>query len=177
MQLNRFACLSGKEGLAFYVPRTKMGRRPMTTAVATRRVRITARKWNRALETFPEAAAIPRTGTRLRHSRVARMAPMRREPFALAAPSASGTGALALPFSRDLEPISWGARICFPGTSPLLPKEAHLSRGTPLSLGWRAVSLPQAPAAKSRLTGLLPLLKHEAARHQLTTALLTRRPG
>jgi hypothetical protein len=26
MQLNRFACLSGKEGLAFYVPRTKMGR-------------------------------------------------------------------------------------------------------------------------------------------------------
>ena len=75
------------------------------------------------------------------------------------------------------KPISWGARICFPGTSPLLPKEAHLSRGTPLSLDWRAVSLPQAPAAKSRLTGLLPLLKHEAARHQLTTALLTRRPG
>ena len=105
------------------------------------------------------------------------MAPMRREPFALAAPSASGAGALALLFSRDLEPISWGARICFPGTSPLLPKEAHLSRGTPLSLDWRAVSLPQAPAAKSRLTGLLPLLKHEAARHQLTTALLTRRPG
>jgi hypothetical protein len=26
------------------------------------------------------------------------------------------------------------------------------------TLGWRAVSLPQAPAAKSRLTGLLPLL-------------------
>jgi hypothetical protein len=26
MQLNRFACLSGKEGLAFYVPRTKLGR-------------------------------------------------------------------------------------------------------------------------------------------------------
>jgi hypothetical protein len=49
-----------------------------------------------------------------------------------------------------------GSRICFPGISPLLPKEAHLSRGTPLSLGWRAVSLPQAPAAKSRLTGLLP---------------------
>jgi hypothetical protein len=32
-----------------------------------------------------------------------------------------------------------------------VPKGAHLSRGTPLSLGWRAVSLPQAPAAKSRL--------------------------
>jgi hypothetical protein len=87
----------------------KWAARPMTTVVATPRVRITARKWNRALETFPEAAAIPRTGTRLRHSRVARMAPMRREPFALAAPSASGAGALALRFSRDLEPISWGA--------------------------------------------------------------------
>ncbi len=87
----------------------KWAARPMTTAVATRRVRITAKKWNRALETFPEAAAIPRTGTRLRPSRVARMAPMRREPFALAAPSASGAGALALRFSRDLEPISWGA--------------------------------------------------------------------
>jgi hypothetical protein len=37
-----------------------------------------------------------------------------------------------------------------------VPKEAHLSRGTPLSLGWRAVSLPQASAAKPRLTGLLP---------------------
>jgi len=84
----------------------KWAARPMTTAVATRRVRITAKKWNRALETFPEAAAIPRTGTRLRPSRVARMAPMRREPFALAAPSASGVGALALRFSRDLEPIS-----------------------------------------------------------------------
>ena len=84
------------------------------------------------------------------------MAPMRREPFALAAPSASGAGALALRFSRDLEPNFMGSRICFPGTSPLLPKGAHLSRGTPLSLGWRAVSLPQAPAAKPRLTGLLP---------------------
>jgi hypothetical protein len=129
----------------------------MTTAVATRRVRITAKKWNRALETFPEAAAIPRTGTRLRPSRVARMAPMRRETFALAAPGASGAGALALRFSRDLRANFMGSRICFPGTSPLVPKEAHLSRGTPLSLGWRAVSLPQAPAAKSRLTGLLPL--------------------
>ena len=32
-------------------------------------------------------------------------------------------------------------------------RKGHSSRGTPLSLGWRAVSLPQAPAAKSRLTG------------------------
>src|SRR5207247_2098829 len=33
----------------------KWAARPMTRAVATRRVRITAKKWNRALETFPEA--------------------------------------------------------------------------------------------------------------------------
>jgi hypothetical protein len=81
----------------------------------------------------------------------------RRAPPPLAAPGASGAGALALRFSRDLRANFMGSRICFPGTSPLVPKEAHLSRGTPLSLGWRAVSLPQAPAAKSRLTGLLPL--------------------
>ena len=54
-----------------------------------------------------------------------------------------------------------GSRTCFPGTSLLLPKGTHLSRGTPLSLGWWAVSLPQASAAKSRLTGLLPMLDLE----------------
>jgi hypothetical protein len=110
MRLNRFALPLGLgRGRRFTSLVRKWAARPMTTAVATRRVRITAKKWNRALETFPEAAAIPRTGTRLRPSRVARMAPMRRGPFALAAPSASGAGALALRFSRDLEPISWGA--------------------------------------------------------------------
>ncbi len=31
----------------------------------------------------------------------------------------------------------------------MVPKTAHSSRGTPLSLGWRAVSLPQASAATS----------------------------
>jgi hypothetical protein len=38
-----------------------------------------------------------------------------------------------------------------------VPKAARLSRGTPLSLGWRAVSLPQAFGGQPRLTGLLPL--------------------
>jgi hypothetical protein len=33
-----------------------------------------------------------------------------------------------------------------------VPKGAHLSRGTPLSLGRRAVSLPQALGGQSRLT-------------------------
>ena len=83
------------------------------------------------------------------------MAPMRREPFALAAPSASGLGRWLAVQPRPRANFM-GSRICFVGTSPLLPKRAHLSRGTPLSLGWRAVSLPQAPAAKPRLTGLLP---------------------
>jgi len=101
----------------------------MTTAVATRRVRITAKKWNRALETFPEAAAIPRTGTRLRHSRVARMAPMRREPFALAAPSASGAGALALGFSRDLEAISHGEPNLLPRNLPAAAERSSLEPG------------------------------------------------
>jgi hypothetical protein len=100
------------------------------------------------------------------------MAPMRREPFggaevfrgggdpfALAAPSASGAGALAPRFSRDLRANFMGSRICFPGTSPLLPKGAHSSRGTPLSLGWRAVSLPQAFGGQPRLTGLLRLFR------------------
>jgi hypothetical protein len=64
-----------------------------------------------------------------------------------------------------------GSRICFPGTFPLLPKGVHLSRGTPLSLGWRAVSLPQAPAAKSRLTGLLPLLTTPCSRGGLDSRL------
>jgi hypothetical protein len=89
---------------------------------------------------------------------VARVAPMRREPFALAAPSASGAGGVGSAVQSRPRANFMGSRICFPGTSPLLPKGVHLSRGTPLSLGWRAVSLPQAPAAKSRLTGLLPLL-------------------
>jgi hypothetical protein len=49
---------------------------------------------------------------------------------------------------RDLrKPRAW-----IPGGWQLVPKGAHLSRGTPLSLGRRAVSLPQASAAKSRLT-------------------------
>jgi hypothetical protein len=90
MQLNRFALPVGLGRPAFYVPRTKMGRPAHDNS--GRSPESADQKWNRALETFPEAAAIPRTGTRLRHSRVARMAPMRREPFALAAPSASGAG-------------------------------------------------------------------------------------
>jgi hypothetical protein len=38
------------------------------------------------------------------------------------------------------------------GRRPLVSKGAHLSRGTPLWLGWRAVSLPQALGGQSRLT-------------------------
>jgi len=39
-----------------------------------------------------------------------------------------------------------------------MPKGAHLSRGTPLSLGRRAVSLPQALGGQSRLTNRLQWL-------------------
>jgi hypothetical protein len=39
----------------------------------------------------------------------------------------------------------------FRGSRRLTPKEAHLSRATPLSLGRRAVSLPQALGGQSRL--------------------------
>jgi hypothetical protein len=56
-----------------------------------------------------------------------------------------------------------------------VPKGAHLSRGTPLSLGWRAVSLPQALGGQSRLTILLvALLDTTALRGQLCHAAFLR---
>jgi hypothetical protein len=50
------------------------------------------------------------------------------------------------------------SRACFRGSRPPAPKRAHLSRGTPLSLGWRAVSLPQA------LGGQVPAHKSDPSR-------------
>jgi hypothetical protein len=43
------------------------------------------------------------------------------------------------------------------GTRPLVPKRVNRAGATPLSLGWRAVCLPEASAVTPRLTGLLPL--------------------
>jgi len=134
----------------------KWAARPMTTAVATRRVRITAKKWNRARDVpgscgdSANGHPAPSFEGSANGSDAAGAIRARRA----ACERGWGVGSAVQPRPRA---NFMGSRICFPGTSPLVPKGAHLSRGTPLSLGWRAVSLPQAPAAKSRLTGLLPL--------------------
>jgi hypothetical protein len=106
---NRFALPLGLEGPAFYVPRTKMGRPAHDNSGRNQESANHREEMEPGARDVPEAAAIPGTGTRLRPSRVARMAPMRREPFRGRRAKCERGWGLALRFSRDLEPFSWGA--------------------------------------------------------------------
>ena len=157
MQLNRFACLSGKEGLAFYVPRTKMGRAAHDNSGRN------PESADHREEMEPGAGDVPGSCGDSANG----------HPAPSFEGSANGSDAAGAIRARRAEgERGWGvgsavqprpranfmgSRICFPGTSPLLPKGAHSSRGTPLSLGWRAVSLPQAFGGQPRLIELLPL--------------------
>src|SRR4029453_9402089 len=83
------------------------------------------------------------------------MAPLRREPLESGA-ERHAPEAAALHGKRPA-PLSAGGAFAgvergSRGRRPLVPKGAHVSRGTPLWLGWRAVSLPQALGGQSRLT-------------------------
>ena len=109
MQLNRFACLSGKEGLAFYVPRTKMGRAAHDNSGRN------PESADHREEMEPGAGDVPGS---CGDSANGHPAPS----FEGSANGSDAAGAirarraecergwaLAPRFSRDLEPIPWGA--------------------------------------------------------------------